>query len=109
MNDYFIKESFKEFLTSIATPTFHREKSTVLKLNEVYVFPKLLEFSEKDQDIDSVRLYFDSANFVPDSKGQKYVITGKTVSGKTSPCKTLFLKYNNYGYEEIFAPEPKVC
>ena len=68
-----------------------------------------LEFSEKDQDIDSVRLYFDSANFVPDSKGQKYVITGKTVSGKTSPCKTLFLKYNNYGYEEIFAPEPKVC
>ena len=102
MNDYFIKASFEEFLTSLAAPIFHRKKSAVLKLGEVYVFPRLLELSEKDQDIDSVRQYFDSANFVPDSSGQKYLITGETVSGKTSLCKTLFLKYYNFGYIPLY-------
>jgi hypothetical protein len=85
-----IKMAFQNFLNDAEMlKSAHSRKTSVL-LSDIFVFPNLSKFNydnEKESTLKSEDIFYDDF-----FKLKKILIAGESLSGKTTLCKTIFLK-----------------
>lgn len=93
-----IKKEFKEFINSADILTKSHRNKEVLNLKDIFVFPKLKSYDDKEvsHKYDSEKFKTEILNF------DKVIIAGENQSGKTSLCKILYLIYRDLNYIPIY-------
>ena len=93
-----LKSDFHAFLNSADILTKSHKDKEVLKLEDIFVYPKLKSYDgeEVSHKYDSTRLQSEILTF------EKVIIAGENQSGKTTLCKILFNVYRNLNFIPIY-------
>ena len=93
-----LKDKFSKFLNSADILSKSHKNKENLNLEDIFVFPKLKCYDEKE-----VSHKYDSENFNSELLSyEKLIIAGENQAGKTTLCKVLFKIYRELNYVPIF-------
>lgn len=99
-----ISEKFIEWLENPGANFTHPQTSD-LRLDDIFVYPDLVENSLKSFSKKSKHAPFLNLSAIANTTtetGIKYVFIGNETSGKTTICKRLFIDFYNQGYLPVF-------
>lgn len=93
-----VAEKFNSFLQSVDILTKSHQNKEVLKLDDIFVFPKMKFY---DSEEESHR--YNGENLTKELiKFGKIIIAGENQSGKTTLCKRLFYIYRSLSYIPVY-------
>ena len=93
---------FNDFLNSTEILSETHSQKTKLLLKDIFIYPNLKKYSDQElenQDINAKSLIYELI------KNKKILISGQSVSGKTTLCKTFFLELKKKNLIPIFLSE----
>lgn len=92
VNDFFLEK-----INKLSIPIKHPEKSDLLNLSDVFVYPDLEPITENEENLK----YINSENILDDLKSTNIIIEGESQSGKSSLINKLYSEYYASGYYPI--------